>query len=119
MIQPRYDSNYHSLQVSAMRRFTGASQVSLAYTWSKNLTDNPSDRSNSPQNPYDIRSDYQRAALDRSHVLTINYIYELPFFRNQAGFVGKSLGGWQVSGIANYQTGLPMTATTSNLDYAG
>jgi hypothetical protein len=119
MVQPRYDSNYHSLQVSAQHRFSGVSQVSLAYTWAKNLTTNPSDRSNSPQNPYDIKSDYQRAALDRRHVLAVNYIYQLPFFRRQVGFVGKSLGGWQASGIFSYNTGLPFTATTSNLDYAG
>jgi hypothetical protein len=119
MVQPRYDSNYHSLQVSAVRRFTGASQVALAYTWAKNLTNSPNDRSTSPQNTYDIGSEYQLATLDRRHVLSINYIYELPFFRTQQGFVGKALGGWQASGIATFQTGLPFTATTSNLDYAG
>jgi hypothetical protein len=119
MIQPRYNSNYHSLQVSVQHRFSGASQVSLAYTFAKNLTDNPSDRSNSPQNPYDIRSEYQRSTLDRRHVLVANYSYELPFFSKQQGFVGKTLGGWQASGIITYNTGLPFTATTSNLDYAG
>lgn len=119
MVQPRYNSNYHSLQVSAQQRLSGASQIGLAYTFSKNLTDNPSDRSNSPQNPYDIRSEYQRATLDRRHVLTLNYIYELPFFRTQQGFVGKALGGWQASGIITYNTGLPFTAVTSNLDLAG
>src|SRR6185436_437733 len=97
LVQPRYISNYHSLQVSAERRFTGASQVKLAYTWSKNLTNNPSDRSNSPQNPYDIAIEYQRASLDRRHVLNVNYVYELPWFRGQNGFTGKVLGGWQFS----------------------
>ncbi len=119
IVQPRYDSNYHSLQVSAQHRFSGVSQISLAYTWAKNLTDNPSDRSNSPQNPYDIKSDYQRATLDRRHVFVVNYVYELPFYSKQAGFVGKTLGGWQASGIATYNAGLPFTAVTSNLDYAG
>jgi hypothetical protein len=119
MVQPRYDSNYHSLQISAQHRFTEASQVVGAYTWAKNLTSSPNDRTTSPQNSYDIGSEYQRATLDRRHVLSINYIYELPFFRTQQGIVGKSLGGWQVSGIATYNTGLPFTATTSNLDYAG
>lgn len=119
LVQPRYDSNYHSMQISAERRFTGTSYVKLAYTWSKNLTNNPSDRSNSPQNPYDIRSEYQRAALDRRHILNINYAYELPFFRKQQGFVGKALGGWQASGIISYNSGLPFTATTSNFDPAG
>lgn len=119
MVQPRYNSNYHSLQVSAQHRFTSLSQVNLAYTWSKNLTDSQNDRTASPQNSYDTRSEYARAALDRRHILTVNYVYELPIFRKQIGVVGKALGGWQVSGIATYNTGLPFTAVTSNLDYAG
>ncbi len=119
LVQPRYDSNYHSLQVSGERRFTGTSYVKLAYTWSKNLTNNPSDRSNSPQNPYDIVSEWQRASLDRRHILNVNYAYELPFFRTQRGFAGKVLGGWQASGIVSYNSGLPFTATTSNFDAAG
>jgi hypothetical protein len=119
MVQPRYNSNYHSLQVSATQRFGGASQVQLAYTWSKNLTDNQSDRSNSPQDIYDIRSEYSRAFLDRRHVLTVNYIYELPWYKNQQGFVGKVLGGWQTSGIVTYQTGLPFTVISSGFDPAG
>jgi len=109
MIQPRFNSTYHSLQISATRRFTGSSQVQLAYTFSKNLTNNQTDRSTAPQNPYDIKSEYGRAALDRRHILTINYVYQLPFYRDQKGFVGKLLGGWQTSGIISYWTGVPFT----------
>ncbi|MBK7934683.1 MAG: carboxypeptidase regulatory-like domain-containing protein [Acidobacteria bacterium] len=119
MIQPRYNSNYHSLQISAIRRFTGASQVQLAYTWSKNLTDNQTDRSTAPQNAYDIGQEYGRAALDRRHITTVNYIYELPWYTSQKGIVGKLLGGWQVSGIVTHQTGLPFTATYGSFDPAG
>jgi hypothetical protein len=119
MVQPRYNSNYHSLQVSGQHRFSGASQVNLAYTWSKNLTDNPNDRSAAPQNSYDIGAEKARAALDRRHVLTVNWIYELPFFTAQKGFAGKLLGGWQLSGIATYQTGLGFTPTVSAFDPAG
>ncbi|HQR32845.1 MAG TPA: carboxypeptidase regulatory-like domain-containing protein [Blastocatellia bacterium] len=119
IIQPRYNSNYHSLQVSAQHRFSRSSSINLAYTWAKNLTDSQNDRSASPQNTYDIRSEYARAALDRRQILTISYIYQLPFYRTQQGFAGKVLGGWQVAGITSIQTGLPFTATTSNLDYAG
>lgn len=119
MIQPRFNSNYHSLQVSAQHRFSGASQMNFAYTWSKNLTDNQTDRGSAPQNPYDIRGDYGRAALDRRHIFSLNYVYELPFFDKQKGVVGKLLGGWQASGIFTYNTGLPFTAFTSNYDPAG
>jgi hypothetical protein len=119
LVQPRYDSNYHSLQLAVDHRFSGNNWVKLGYTWSKNLTDNPSDRSNSPMNPYDIKLEKQRAALDRRHILTINYNYELPFYRKQQDLLGKIAGGWVASGIITYNSGLPFTATTSNLDLAG
>lgn len=119
IITPQYRSDYHSMQVSAQHRFGGGSQLNLAYTWAKNLTDNQTDRSTAPQNSYNIRGDYGRATLDRRHILTINFVYELPFYSNQQGFVGKLLGGWQVSGITTNQTGLPFTVTTSAFDPAG
>lgn len=119
MVQPRYDSNYHSLQMSATHRFSTGSQVVANYTWSKNLTTSINDRSTSPQNAYDIASEYQRAAFDRRHILSVNYFYELPFFRSQQGFTGKLLGGWQFNGIATYNSGLPFTVTTSSFDPAG
>jgi len=111
MVKPIFNSNYHSLQVQATHRFTDVSQVNLSYTWSKNLTDNQTDRSTAPQNTFDVPAEYGRAQLDRRHILTVNYIYELPFFKDQSGFVGKVLGGWQLSGIATYQSGLPFTPT--------
>jgi hypothetical protein len=119
MLEPRFNSNYHSMQVNATHRFSSDSQAQVAYTWSKNLTDSPNDRSNAPQNSYDIRSEYQRAALDRRHVLTVNYHYVLPFFKKQEGFAGKTLGGWEASSIVTAQSGLPFSITTSNFDAAG
>lgn len=118
MITPQYNSNYHSLQASATQRFRN-SQINLAYTWSKALTDNQSDRSHAPQDSYDIKSEMGRAALDRRHVFTANWFYELPFFRNDRGLAGMILGGWELQGIATYQTGLPWTVTTSSYDPAG
>jgi hypothetical protein len=119
MLQPRYNSNYHSLQVAAQKRFSGASQIGLAYTWSKNLTDDQTDRSTAPENSYSTQTEYGRAQFDRRHVLTVNYVYELPFFRGKKGAEEALLGGWQVSGITTFQTGLPFTATTSSFDAAG
>jgi hypothetical protein len=119
MMQPRFDSNYHSLQFSGSHRFTSSSQVNAAYTWSKNLTNMQNDRTNAPQNSFDIPSEKSRATLDRRHIFSLNYIYELPFFSKQDDFAGKVLGGWQASGILYLQSGLPFTATTSSFDAAG
>jgi hypothetical protein len=118
MITPQFNSNYHSLQVFGQRRFSGSSQVNVAYTWSKNLTDNPTDRATAPENSYDISIDRGRAALDRRHIFTANYIYEVPWFNKRHDFTAHILGGWELSGIVTIQSGLPFTLTT-NFDAAG
>lgn len=120
VLETRYNSNYHSMQVYAQHRFSGASQFNFAYTWSKNLTDNQTSTVNAaPQDVNNIRAEYGRALLDRRHVVSLNYIYELPFFQSQKDLVGKLLGGWQVSGIASYYTGIPFTVASSSYDTAG
>src|SRR6185437_10465741 len=51
-------------------------------------------------------------------ILMINYLYELPFFRSQSNLVGKILGGWQISDINQYQSGVPCSAA-QNSNIAG
>ncbi len=119
IVQPKFNSNYHSLQVFGQHRFSGSSQVNVAYTWSKNLSDNQTDRSTAPQDSFNTKGDYGRAALDRRHILTANWVYDLPFFDHAHGAARLLLGGWQFQGIATYQTGLPLTITTSNFDPSG
>ncbi len=114
-----FNSNYNSLQVSAEKRFGVSSLIRVAYTWSHNLTDNQSDRSNAPQNPYDFKADYGPASLDRRQVLTVDYVYALPFFRKQEGIAGHLLGGWELSGITTYASGTPLTVATGSVDPAG
>lgn len=119
IITPQYNSNYHSLQTLAQRRFSGASQINVAYTWAKNLTDNQNDRSNAPMNSYNTRLDRGRATLDRRHIFTANYIYDLPLLRNRHDLAGKVLGGWEISGIVTLQSGLPFSPLGANYDAAG
>lgn len=120
IMETRYNSNYHSMQLFAQHRFSTDSQLNIAYTWSKNLTDNQtSSVSTAPQDSNNIRAEYGRAILDRRHVFNMNYVYLLPFFKSQQGFAGKALGGWQVSGIVNKTTGLPFTVTSATYDPAG
>lgn len=120
ILTPRFNSNYHALQIFATRRFAGASQFNLAYTWSKNLTDNQtSSVSTAPQDANNLKAEYSRAILDRRHVLSGNFIYEIPFFSKRKDFVGHVLGGWQASGIVTYTTGLPFTVASSSYDPSG
>ncbi|MGE5114656.1 MAG: TonB-dependent receptor domain-containing protein [Acidobacteriaceae bacterium] len=115
-----FNQNYHSLQIQAQKKFSGDSLINVSYTWSKSLTDNQTDRSTAPQNSTNIRGDYGPSQQDRTHVFTANFVYGLPFFRDQRGFIGHTLGGWEFSGIAQAWSGVPLTVTTSqSADPAG
>lgn len=110
-----FGSNYHSLQNSVKKQFKGSSMISVNYTWSKGMTDAISDFI-TPQNAYNTRAEYGRSEFDRRHVFTANFVYELPFFKNQRSLLGYTVGGWELSGIISANSGLPLTVTTSNLD---
>jgi Carboxypeptidase regulatory-like domain/TonB-dependent Receptor Plug Domain len=104
-----FNSNYNSLQVSLKRRVSQGLTLGVAYTWSKTLTDNPSDRSDASYDTYNFADDYGPASFSRNQIFIANYIYNLPFFRSQQGVVGHVLGGWEVSGITTFETGFPTT----------
>ena len=48
----------------------------------------------------------------------VNYIYDLPFFKSSNNLAGKLLGGWEIAGTAQFQTGTPCGIGTNN-DFAG
>ncbi|MHB8412890.1 MAG: carboxypeptidase-like regulatory domain-containing protein [Candidatus Acidiferrales bacterium] len=108
-IAPSFRSNYNSLQISVNRQVSRGLNFGVAYTWAKTLTNNSTDRSSAPYNTYNFGADYGPASFSRSQVLVINYVYDLPFYRDQQGLVGHVLGGWEVSGISTFETGFPTT----------
>jgi hypothetical protein len=69
-------------------------------------------------NTYDAHNLWGQSDFDVRHIMIINYIYELPFMKHQNNLAGKVLGGWQLSGITQFQTGTPSSVASSN-DYAG
>ena len=61
------------------------------------------------QDPLNWAADRGVEDYDRTHVFTMNYIYELPFLRNVKNFWGQVFGNWEVSGIITAQSGLALT----------
>jgi hypothetical protein len=110
-------SRYNSLQVAWNRRFSGGLLFGAAYTFSKSSDDGSNQRDILP-NTYDAHPYWAASDFDVRHILIVNFLYELPLFRGQTNFAGKVLGGWQVSGIFQAQTGTP-AQILRNQDYAG
>jgi hypothetical protein len=103
-------SNYHGLQVGLTRRYSKDLTFSLAYTWSKVLTD-ASGQDDGVEDLANYAAERSHASFDRNHILVGSFVYNLPFFRTQQGLAGKLLGGWQLSGIVQAQSGQWLTAT--------
>lgn len=119
VIESAFDSNYSALQVSVRKRLPHGGVLGFAYTYSKVLTDNGSDRSNAPQNSYNWHEgEYGPAPFDRKQIMSLNYVYPLPFLRGSS-LVDHVAGGWQLTSVISAFSGLPYTATTSSVDPAG
>ena len=103
------------LQLSA-RKVAGALQFSFAYTYSHAIDDG-SDGLDPIIDTYHPRFNRGSAGFDVRHLLTASYVYDLPFFRG-SGLAHTLLGGWEYSGIINYQSGSPFNVVSS-VDNAG
>jgi hypothetical protein len=110
-------SMYNSLQIGADRRYMNGLKVGAAYTFGHS-TDNGSNKRNVLWNTYDDTNYEGPSDFNRRHVLSVYYIYDLPFYREQDSLLANLLGGWQVSGSTFMRTGTPFSVTRSN-DIAG
>ncbi len=115
---PVFTSNYNSLQASLNRRFSKGLTVQLGYTWSRLLTTSPQDRALATYNTYNLGQSYGPSTLNTPQMFIASYVYDLPFYRNQNGFAGKLLGGWEISGITTIQTGQSLSITQGSDPFA-
>lgn len=108
-------SIYHSLQTSLEKRLSSGFSAGLHYTYSS-FIDTMSEIFNVSsgeiavaQDSYNRRADRARSSFDRPHRLAGNFVYELPYFREQKGVSGLVLGGWQFNSQFSLQSGSPFT----------
>lgn len=108
---PMFSTSYNALQVQFKEHLGSALELGGAYTFSKSMG------ASGVQNVYNLGADY--GVQQRDNMFVAQAVYNLPFYRQQRGFVGRALGGYELSGILNLSAGGVMTATTSNQDPAG
>jgi hypothetical protein len=111
------NSRYNSLQIAWNRRFSQGVLFGMAYTLAKSYDDGSNQRDIIPDT-YDAHGLWAPSDFDVRHIMVVNFLYELPFLRGKNNLAGKTLGGWQLSGIFQAQTGTPFQIGR-NQDYAG
>ena len=112
------NSIYNSMQVSLSKQMSSGLQFAVHYTWGHAIDNGSTWHSGATSSNHEgagegYSSDQTMPRLDRGnsifdirHTLTMNYVYELPFFKNHGnGFAKAVLGGWQLNGTISYHTG--------------
>jgi hypothetical protein len=115
--QSNGSSRYNSFQLAWNRPFSDGFLVGVAYTLSKSM-DNSSNYRDILQDSYDTTGLWGPSEYDNRNSFVVNFQYAAPFFKNQNELSGKLLGGWQLSGNVQFQSGVPCGIGTGN-DTAG
>ncbi len=119
-------SNYHALLTKAQKRFSSGLSFLASYTWSKSI-DISSERGNGDRgggfeggDPRNLIGYFHaRSGFDIRHRFVISYVYELPFGKGKTRLndlptiADRLIGGWEVSGITQFQTGFPFSVLMS------
>jgi hypothetical protein len=121
------NSNYHALAVSFRQRLSSLT-FDFNYTWSHSLDDasglqaefgvggNFQGNGSFIVNPIRQHDNYASSDFDVRHNINADAVWSLPFGRgkallgNSSRLVDAFLGGWQLSGIFRWNTGLPVTS---------
>ncbi|MEP6637207.1 MAG: hypothetical protein ABJB97_10830, partial [Acidobacteriota bacterium] len=110
-------SRYDALQLQTRGRLRRSLQYQISYNFSK-ATDDVSDifdlagASALPQNSLTLNGERGSANFDARHRLTYNLMYELPQLSTRSRMVRRLLGGLQLSGTGQFQTGQPFTVNS-------
>jgi hypothetical protein len=111
-------AQYDAAIVSIHKRFSKGWLAGAAYTYSRFLSNNDASLSENgtdgssqrPQSSFDYEAEWSRSQFDRPHRFVVSWIWEIPGPRS--GALGQVLGGWQVSGVTQGQSGRPFTVFT-------
>jgi hypothetical protein len=121
-------SNYNALLLNVRKRFSNSFQFKFNYTYSHSI-DNVSEVTNNYVtytgtgaglvcDLTDLRACRASSDFDARHVISGDYIYDLPVGRgrshlaNSPKWLDAIVGGWSWSGIVTYRTGYPFTINT-------
>jgi hypothetical protein len=115
------NSTYHSLQAQLTKRFSHGLAGQVSYTWSKNLGISNDDHNVYGRDPNNFNADKSLLGFHRSHIVTGNGTYVLPFGTNGAllnaapGWLNGLVGDWQLGFITRWTSGAPLTLIAGGL----
>ena len=124
-------SDYNALQVNYNHRIAHGLTAMISYTYSKFLDNVEGNQTwayngnSGPANNYNLAAEKSVDGGDIPHALVASYIYQLPIGRGKALGSGVNrgvnavIGGWELSGIATFKSGIPISISGSDVSTFG
>jgi hypothetical protein len=106
------NANYNAFLAELEHRFSHTFQVDAQYRWSHTIDDGSNDYYTG-QYPYALQYLRGNADFDVRHNFKLYGIWSPRIFKGN-GWAEKILGGWQISGIMNWNSGFPWTPLYAN-----
>jgi len=105
--------HYNSLQTTITRRFSRGLTFGVQHTWGRSIgTSNGSNEAVTAGNLQNFDYDYGNNAYDVRHSLNFTALWEIPVGKGKSlrlsGPLGYIAGGWELGGVYNYRTGVPI-----------
>jgi outer membrane receptor protein involved in Fe transport len=112
----RTRSRYHGLQMALNRLFKNGLLLKGAYTLSRaqNETDEDGWATLMYSHPLVLDKNFALAGYDRTHVLQMGFVYELPFAKGSKSLLGQIVKNWQINGIGSAYSGVPFSVNGTN-----
>jgi hypothetical protein len=125
-----FSSNYNALEVSVNHRTKDVALLA-SYTWSSTMDSASSSGCagldcneagwGGPMDAHNFKADYSKSSYDVPQRIVVSMVYDLPFGRGKrfGASMNKAadavIGGWQVNGIYQAQTGIPFSNLASDI----
>jgi hypothetical protein len=117
--------HYDAMQMTLNRRYSSGLSLGMQYTWAHSIGDSGgSNEANTAGNPFNFAADRGANNFDIRQSFNMSALYDLPvgkgkkYMSHAPALSDALLGGWQLGGIVNARTGVPIDVLIVRPDLA-
>jgi len=121
------NSNYDGLQIVFDKRMSHGLEWHANYAWAHSMDERSTWHSGATTTEGAAEGfsmdqarpglDYGNSVFDLRHTFSNSFVWALPWYQTQRGFIGHVLGGWQVNNILSFHSGFPWTPYCSDSSF--
>jgi hypothetical protein len=116
---------YNAMVVKLTKQTSKGLTLSGWWTWSKTMDTGSEATTTNTDVTAPVGAINPQASLralssfDQRHRVVVSAAYDTPWMKKQEGVLGRIVGGWTISGVTTFASGLPISLTAPDLNLDG